>query len=226
MTGPDHEAQGRDNEDAWAGLTCDTGAILAVADGIGSARNSQYGAKSAVGAAVASGTAWLSNELPAEGIPADVTRRWSQAVAREDTASFATTILLACTTPSGDLLATWLGDGLICATISGVVHEVTPRRAGFSDVTTAMTSSSLNPGWRQRRIEGLRADDVVMLASDGISDDLQLARLGGLLSALRDQLRRVPATERDSFIRSELRSWPTPGHRDDKTLAGLLVERP
>jgi len=73
------------------------------------------------------------------------------------------------------------------------------------------------------RIEAPATGRAVVLVSDGVSDDLEPARLGGFVEWLVAEVGGLPRPSRRRLLRRELDNWPVPHHLDDKTVA-VLVE--
>lgn len=62
---------------------------------------------------------------------------------------------------------------------------------------------------------------ALLLATDGVADDLLPEGRVGFLEFLVSRFGALPPRERARALARELRSWPTPHHRDDKTVAVL-----
>ena len=62
---------------------------------------------------------------------------------------------------------------------------------------------------------------AVLLATDGIADDLDSFRLGEFIHFVRSTYCPLAPAVRWRRLAYDLRNWPTPYHSDDKTLAFL-----
>ena len=61
--------------------------------------------------------------------------------------------------------------------------------------------------------------EVLLMATDGVSEDLERDRLGDLARWVVDTL--GPLRRPGAALARELRAWPVPPHRDDKPLLTL-----
>ena len=62
---------------------------------------------------------------------------------------------------------------------------------------------------------------IVVLATDGVADDLDPERLGAFTDWLTTDVARLAPMARWRRLHQELRDWPVPRHVDDKTVAVL-----
>jgi len=62
-------------------------------------------------------------------------------------------------------------------------------------------------------------DRTVILCTDGVADDLLSDKHRDFAEWVEDELVPLPASTRWRSLATELRTWPTPHHIDDKTLA-------
>jgi len=221
VTGESHVRMGRGNEDAWRAQECADGASVAVADGVGSAQQSRRGADAAVAAATTAAGRWLQHALPAESVPAAVTAEWLKQLDQGRLEEFATTVLLGAVRADSAVLLAWLGDGLIRAQIGDVAWG-----SGIDEhdwgATPAMGTSAVDDRWRVITRKGFAAGDAILLATDGVSEDLDYPGIPALLAKVSGAVARegVAAVERQ--LEEQLEQWRTPGCRDDRTLALLL----
>jgi serine/threonine protein phosphatase PrpC len=70
--------------------------------------------------------------------------------------------------------------------------------------------------WSFAWVAPLTPQERLLLATDGVSEDLEAGRIGDLAVWVADELgtRQHPARA----LARELRKWPVPHHQDDKTL--------
>jgi serine/threonine protein phosphatase PrpC len=95
-----------------------------------------------------------------------------------------------------------------------------PRASGFANETEALGQASSWICHSFRRADG----DVVVLASDGVADDLLPERIDDFVTWLMDEFAPLPPSQRWRTLQRELMEWPTPRHTDDKTLV-VLAQR-
>ena len=92
----------------------------------------------------------------------------------------------------------------------------------FANESLALGVNHRGTDWIQARLAMPKAPWIAVLVTDGIADDLLPGKLDAFLSWLREDIGRKPGKDRTAALRKALRDWPTPGHRDDKTLAVLM----
>jgi len=113
-----------------------------------------------------------------------------------------------------------IGDGLaILRKPDGSVTTYGGRREDdFGNETRALgTPHRIDDWWIAT--EAPDTGRAVVLASDGVSDDLEPARLGGFVEWLVTEVGGLPGPARERLLRRELNNWQVPHHVDDKTIA-------
>lgn len=221
--GESHVRVGRGNEDAWSASERANGAVIAVADGVGSVPHGSLGAVTAVRVGVSVGCRWLNRELAHDAVPREVTSGWLDGLGQEGPADCATTLLLAAVRYDGCVLLAWLGDGLVRAEVAG---ETWGSRTQDQDhewgCTPALAAANVDERWQVATVPGFQSGDGVLLASDGVSEGLVPERIPRLLSAVRSAVERDGPDRVTAEFERDLEVWPTPGGRDDRTMALLL----
>lgn len=133
----------------------------------------------------------------------------------------AATCLFALAHSHGQIHIGAIGDGLaLLRTERGLNWVVGPRAASFANETDALGGVV---SWTMRSFPRERGS-VVLLATDGVADDLLPERIDGFVQWLMDDLAGLAPTQRWRALLRELTEWPTPRHTDDKTLV-VLAER-
>lgn len=226
VAGPAHRTDGRPCEDAWTGGPLAGGRFIAVADGLGSHALAAAGARAAVRAARAALRAALpAGPVGAEVLPALVHAGWRIALADVPPEQAGSTCLIAAQRPGEALWLAGLGDGLAgVRRVDGRFEALIGSRSGFGNETEALSRTHVPAAWRAQVLSALQPGDVVLLASDGIADDLLPARAGDLAAHLLRWLLACPPARRRLRMARELAGWPVPRHQDDKTLALLWAE--
>jgi len=159
--------------------------------------------------------------------PADLVRPveslWRLRVAPKKPADCATTCRFALREPSGTLLAAGLGDGMTLISESGEETRLIGGRepGDFANETLAL---GVHHQLRHWQVASLKpgVDRCVVLATDGIADDLRPEKFADFVHWLRDRFAHLPPGPRWARLRSELSRWPVPHHSDDKTLAVMI----
>jgi len=133
-------------------------------------------------------------------------------------ADCATTCLFAVVGPDGRLHVAQLGDGLALLVSEDSVVQVGRERDGFTNETTGLGVARHLSEWDTLETDASQITSV-LLASDGIADDLDGSTLWGFADFVLHTYTELPPTERWRRLSADLRAWPTPYHSDDKTLA-------
>ncbi|MBP6582122.1 MAG: protein phosphatase 2C domain-containing protein [Chromatiaceae bacterium] len=225
VTGPGHLSQGRPNQDAWLKAKSSFGALAVVCDGLGSRAASTHGAQRACRAVRRAAAQWPG--IAAGSDPEDLIRLievlWRLSLPPLVAADCATTCQFVLRQPDGNLILAGLGDGVLLVrhTMAGV-RSYGGRSAGaFANETVGLgVPHRLRDWW----IETLppQSGRTVVIASDGVADDLRTDRLDAFVGWLTEDVAPLPAHRRWLRLSAELRRWPVPHHTDDKTLVVML----
>ena len=126
--------------------------------------------------------------------------------------------------PDGRLLLAGIGDGLtiVKGRNDGLVTFGGRGSASFGNDTLAMGAPHRIDDWWIAS-DPPDAGRVVVLATDGVADDLEPARMEPFVDWLSGEIEQLAAAARWHRLCRELRQWPVPNHVDDKTIA-VLVE--
>jgi hypothetical protein len=129
--------------------------------------------------------------------------------------------LFAAVTKDGRLVLAQLGDGLVMLkTPQGITTLESPSDR-FGNTTTGLGVAKDVREWRVHIEPEIAGETVIMLATDGVADDLFPEKRNSFINFLVAQYGSLPATERSRALAKSLREWPTPRHLDDKTVAVL-----
>lgn len=218
VIGPAHAEMGLPNQDALGLWGWKRGWIAAVCDGVGSKPLSQIGSRLAatsVRSTIRSGVSWENPNTVVQILR----RAWVKGIKPLSPNEGATTVLMAACNPSGNALVAQLGDGIVLYSSNGQFGVLTPARTGFVNETTALGLSTSDDEWHVARLQLSRPGDGVLLATDGISDDLQPERLEKFFRAMCKKMASRNRRKGRKWFHRQLEAWPTPGHCDDKTIA-------
>jgi hypothetical protein len=220
--GPRHRAEGKPNEDSWLGARGAFGTLVVVSDGMGSRRDARRGAQMACRAVVETVRAW--HKAGANGLEAllvQIEPHWLALIAPSSARDCAATCLFALAHSCGQVHVAAIGDGLaLIRTPRGLEWIVGPRAGGFANETHALGYSA---SWTSRSFPRV-GGGVVVLATDGVADDLLPEHIDGFVQWLIDDFSGMVPTQRWRALQRELKDWPTPHHTDDKTLV-VLAQR-
>lgn len=254
LRGLDHEDANTHRDDAAALAVVGSWLICAVADGVGSAKLSRFGAREAANAAVAK----IAENIrllpqPADesqlasvmniGLMAALSAMRAYAEGRKRRLSdFATTLLLAIHGHDAQgtqlVVTAQVGDGAIAAFAPTVAGPGEAAELAFVQLGTPdegysggeiIPFNSLNPAlWKQRiRVRQLPPETVgVLLLTDGISDAFKpwYRHLWRLMNFLCEHVTHVSSPDEALNQLRATISFERPGMGDDRTLA--LIHRP
>lgn len=221
VRGPSHVREKLPNQDAWLVRRYSWGAVVVVADGLGSCRYSQAGSRAACRAvAYAARHCHLCGDFsPGRLIPL-VHERWISLLAGRAARDCATTALFAIRHREKLLLGR-LGDGMIAAAAHNPQNDVLlsdVKTGTYANMTACLRGAIPASEWE---IVELSAVDYthVLLCTDGIADDLEAGQHVPFARALLSAYAPLPRAVAYRDLRASLLRWPRPGHTDDKTLA-------
>ena len=224
VRGPAHLRSGTLNQDAWRGGRLHSGAAIAVCDGLGSRPHARRGAREACRAVLSAVRQWSAvHAAPIEVLLRLIHATWSLRVHPYAEADCATTCLFAVAGSDGRLHVAQLGDGLSLVMDSKGLRTTTRAADDFVNETTGLGIARQLSEWDTFECDQ-SAETAVLLATDGIADDLDGTRLGEFVHFVRATYCPLAPAERWQRVAKDLRNWPTPYHRDDKTLAFLWRE--
>jgi serine/threonine protein phosphatase PrpC len=223
VRGPLHQREGRPKEDAWEGMCGSFGTAIVVSDGMGSKPNARIGARMACRAVKDALRYWGKVKL---ALPVILLRLvhllWGLQVLPASEEDSAATCLFAVVLSSGELLVAKLGDGIAAIREpDGKVIVLGDERTGFCNQTTALGVSRSTQEWSIITRPSFPPGTAVLLATDGIADDLIGDRVGDFINFLTEEFASLEPSVRWRTLSHELRNWSTPKHLDDKTLAIL-----
>jgi serine/threonine protein phosphatase PrpC len=134
----------------------------------------------------------------------------------------AATCLFVAVLPSGQLTIAQLGDGIAAIrNADGSLEILQGERQGFTNQTTGLGIAKTTKDWTVIAKPALSPNAAVLLATDGIADDLVADRVGDFIHTLVTEFGSMAPTARRHALHRELRNWATPNHLDDKTLAAI-----
>jgi len=223
VRGPAHVRDGLPCQDAWLAVPGGNSSLAVVCDGMGSKRDARQGSRAAT---LATRDAWRAWRRSVVGTIEDLVRHlevtWRFRLQATPPSDAATTCLLYVEDDHGRAAIAQLGDGLIARRYAdGTVQEHPTRSEGFG-LTDALGSPHGLSDWVITHVPPLRRGESILLATDGVSEDLERDRIGDLMRWVVEELGPLPNANR--LLRSELQSWPVPHHQDDKTL--LVMWKP
>ncbi len=222
VRGPEHRKDGRPNQDAWLSRVARGTALAVVCDGLGSRPHSAAGSRAACRAVAVAVRHWAgSRDAPPELLLRLIHAMWNLGVHGTGRDESATTCLFAVVTKDGRLLLAQLGDGLVMLKTPKGTMTLEPPADRFGNATTGLGIASDVREWRLHLEPHCTGAASILLATDGVADDLLPEKRADFLEFLIASYGPRSATARSRAIAKQLRGWPTPRHRDDKTVAVL-----
>lgn len=223
VRGPAHTRDGLPCQDAWLAVAGPRASLAVVCDGMGSRPHAREGSRVATLAARDAWRAWRRSPV---GTVEDLVRLlevfWRLRLRSVPPDQAASTCLLYAEDGHGRAAVAQLGDGLIARRTRDGAVTVHPSRSQGFGLTQALGTPHTLADWSLAVADPLEAGEAILLATDGVSEDLERARLGDLTDWIIDELGPHPNASR--LLTAELRYWPVPNHQDDKTL--LVMWKP
>lgn len=222
VRGPAHQRDARPCEDAWLVVSDDRGVLAVVADGMGSRPDAAAGSKAAT---LAARDAWRLWRRSPNADGRDFVRllepAWRLRLGETDPSEACSTCLVYAECCGGAALVAQLGDGLIAFAVDEG-SRVHGTRADSFGATHALGAPHTLRDWQLSSQPPLGPGERVLLATDGVSEDLKDDRVVDLVDWVVEDIGGDPAPGRR--LRSELSAWPVPNHQDDKTLVVVWRE--
>jgi len=225
VKGPRNQSVGHPNQDAWMKAQGRFGSLAVICDGLGSRPRSHEGARFACRAVRKAVALWPGIRSRAK--PVHLLRLveilWRLALAPRGVDEFATTCLFALSEEDGHMILAGIGDGvaLVRGPDCGVVRYGGRTTDNFGNETIGLGIPHKIQDWWFEVLPS-SAHRAVVLASDGVSDDLRPDRLREFTDWLTAELAPLPSRVRWQRLQGELRRWPVSHHTDDKTLVVMI----
>jgi len=218
VIGPGHIVDALPNQDAVGHYVDKNHWAIIVCDGMGSRSHADVGARTAV-RSIKSVLRRAEFDAEAKSVISGFYQHWlntlKQLGVRPNDA--VTTVLIAWGDHQGDFRTFQLGDGVI----STASRMITPlSNDNFSNVTTGLGLSQKFSDWEISEGTLSNEDNGVLLASDGISEDI--AEHSAFTEALIAYSKNKSSRRVKKHLKHMLINWPTPNHTDDKSLTMVI----
>jgi len=224
VRGPGHIASGTPNQDSWAACHYDWGDGIIVSDGLGSKPFSDIGSEKACLAVTYAAHACHKHAFDKALLTNHIKDKWLSLVAPLDPRDCAATCLFAFRFGDGVIHLGALGDGLAAAVKAdgSVVSLSEDKSEGFSNITAALTPNASPKDWLHLSFQEEECA-AVLLCTDGVADDLE--HVDEFVKGYIEAHRALATVSANRHTRAMLENWPTPKHRDDKTIACLCRKK-
>lgn len=194
--------------------------VLIIADGLGSAINSDYGAKKAVLAVERALHQWRDLTRKDDKVLIQLIHfNWNLLIGdsgfeRRD--CLTTCVLCYIDKVSQKVILGQLGDGLVYFKTKNEIILFD----SFDDFnfTKCLGSSTSYADWQIKSVGYDKTDFTLIIATDGISEDLVKGKEGEFAENLIREMYKIKRKNRNAYLYQFLKNWPTKFHSDDKTI--------
>ena len=227
VRGPANAFKKKLKQDAWRIFHRKWGILAVVCDGLGSKKDSRIGAIEGCLAVNDMINDVLINDP--ESNPLDhlslIEKYWLKRVYPLDPLDCMTTCLFCLLTPKG-WIGAQMGDGLLAfRSQEGQIYSCQPSKESVFNFTSCLGAQEGGPEWQKLGPYSPESIQSLLLATDGVSDDIPKSQITSLLKSIVQEYRSMSGAERYQHLRNELINWPTPHHLDDKTLLAIWSEK-
>jgi len=194
--------------------------VLIVADGLGSAKHSDYGAKKAVVAVEKAVKQWRDLDKKDNKVLIQLIHfYWNLIIGDSDfeKKDCLTTCLFAYIDKiSKKIILGQLGDGLLL--IKSKIETVVVKSTEDYNFTKSLGRSKSYNDWNIKQVDYDINDFKLLITTDGISEDLVETKEDEFAEALIKNMLKYKQNKRNNYLNELLENWPTKFHTDDKTI--------
>ena len=211
-------------QDAWITRRYSWGDLAVVCDGMGSCPEALRGAQAACRAAAVSAKMFSAQSgASIDDLLALLHAQWKFFILPHAPKDCRTTCLFALRCKE-ELFLAQLGDGMLITCHNGVATVVFgEEEKSFVNVTTGLGEQNRLEHWHHMRLPESEVD-AVLLATDGIADDLLPERRGDFACDLLAETRTMTRRRLVSWLNHLLGTWSVPGPSDDRTIVCMYRE--
>lgn len=219
VTGAAHILERLPDQDSFKYRRYGYGAVMAVADGVGSDRYSHFGSKAAVQAVHEAFCAYACGDIGRAQITKTIYRQYVSLLKTQYRSAASTTCLFAAHLFDQGLYLGLVGDGIICGSINGQPLLMKKGSGSFTNIVEPLSPKRAAPAWTTKFIPAARLDSIrLMLATDGVSEDILPNKEADFACYLLERVDARRAEERRRRLLELLKDWQTPRSLDDKTV--------
>ena len=220
VIGPGHLLNAQPNQDAVLVKSVPTGWLAVVCDGMGSRSHADFGSKLACRAAF-NIIKKVKFTIESKELITLIYQQWLESLGRVKANDAVTTCLICWLTHQGELRTFQLGDGLILTSKKKLEHIDSNN---FGNVTTGLGKSRKFSDWQVTQ-QKLSKGDVIALMTDGISEDINQGVEMEFVNAISERIKGKSIRQAKTWLKNEFKTWATPNHTDDKSLAILVINK-
>ena len=194
--------------------------LLVVADGVGSATHSEFGAKKAVDAVQKAVLEWRKLEKNDTKVLIQLIHfYWNLLIGDsnfEKKECSTTCLFTYINKENNTILLGQLGDGLVLLKTKG--EAVFLKSTDDYNFTKSLGSSKSYNDWNIKQTDFDSEDFNLIITTDGISEDLVENKEVEFAEKLVVSMLKIKRNKRNGYLYQLLKNWPTKYHTDDKTI--------
>lgn len=210
-------------QDDWTSCHASWGDVVVVSDGMGSCKEAEFGANAACRAVVTAAKLFAQQT---EALPHDllalVYAHWRFFIAPYEPQDCRATCLFALHCQNKVFLAQ-LGDGMMILIRDQAKPAFVYEEKEFANITTGLGEKHNPERWQILTIPDSEINAVI-LATDGVADDLDPEKQSSFAQDLHNDLINTKERKRHRTLRKMLRKWANSSFSDDKTIACLYQQ--
>lgn len=194
--------------------------LFIVADGLGSAKNSDFGAKKAIIAVEKAVNQWRKLEKKDNRVLIRLIHfYWNLLIGDSDfeKKNCLTTCLFAYVDKlDRRIILGQLGDGILL--FESKEETISVKSSDDYNYTKSLGSSKSFNDWNIKSSSLDINDFTLLVATDGISEDLVENKETEFAESLIHEMEKLKRNKRNNYLKQLLENWPTKFHSDDKTI--------
>jgi serine/threonine protein phosphatase PrpC len=194
--------------------------LLIVADGLGSAKNSAFGAKKAIAAVKKAMIEWRKLVKKDDKVLIQLIHfNWNLLIndSEFEKKDCLTTCLFAYIDKVGKfIILGQLGDGLLFFKSNN--QKVYLRSDDDYNFTKSLGNSKSYSDWSIKKLDFDSKEFNLLITTDGVSEDLVEGKENEFLEILIHDMAVLKKNKRNNYLNNLLEKWPTKYHTDDKTI--------
>ena len=216
LIGKSHKSKDLPNQDACFVKNTSNGIVIAVADGVGSDKDSEYASQAAVHAVYDIFMQYHPEQVDILGCL--ICKRFDELMSDAPSRVAGTTCIFCVLLNGTDMFLGQAGDGVCCGFIDNEPFILKNKNSDFANIVCPMFVGCSREAWSIMHFQGVSSTEL-MLATDGIADDILPGMEAAFARHLVSELERLPQQDRGAAVMEMLEHWETPNSFDDKTIA-------
>ena len=192
-------------------------AFAVVSDGMGSKPHSRFGSRKICKIAAKHAKNLVDGRYDLEEYVSVIQQEWLKKTARRNPSDCDCTCLFALVTKTKCFFGQ-VGDGILAIVLDGKVMVLSEKDDDFINETRSL-SKTTRKAWTLRQGDLTKKNLIyILMATDGISNDLVRDALGRFMEELSKEVFVLPSYRQNAHIGKLLHSMPNTNNKDDKTL--------